>query len=68
MADAGRGGHADVRGDDMASSTAPFYPAAIVRCIDWWDNADDGGYQTERITSGEGRILVRGGGLEPPRP
>ena len=44
MADAGRGGHADVRGDDMASSTAPFYPAAIVRRIDRRNNADDCGY------------------------
>ena len=44
MAGTGRGGHADVRGDDLASSIAPFYPAAIVRRIDWRNNADDCGY------------------------
>ncbi|STT50765.1 tryptophan-specific transport protein [Klebsiella pneumoniae] len=28
----------------LASSIAPFYPAAIVRRIDWRNNADDCGY------------------------
>ncbi len=39
-----RVGHADVRGDDLASSIAPFYPAAIVCRVDRRNNADDCGY------------------------
>ena len=54
--------------DDLAPSIAPLYSAAIVRCVDQWDNADDVESKADGIIRGRLRILVRGGGLEPPHP
>ena len=68
LAWADRGRSIDDGIDDLAPAFTAFRTVAVMRSVNQWNDADGGEFEADGVIQRRVRILVRGGGLEPPRP